>query len=531
MNERSTGRSRGDSLAKNARGTKSTVVALVLGTLVVDRAALAQRRRPSPPVAPAQSALPPEADLHFRRAIQLATEHSELPALVEFRRAYELSRNALVRFNIAAVEIELGRYDEGLASLEAYEREAPIEVVAARRPQLMQMRERISSRSGSVRAPLPIAGMRLSLEGVGTDVRIVRDEAAARAGVRVPVGRYRATVSAPGHRARESEFDVASDAVISLDQPLEAIETTVTIRSNVEDADVVIDGRRVGRTPLGPIPVSEGTHRIEVHRAGYSRFEITALTQGTVSSVAANLLWLRGLPADEGARFALDREYRDVECSLDGERVPCDGTEVVPAGRHLLRVTGRDYVTLEQRVQLPVGRLERVEVTLVPRAEAQRESLDARWAWRRSGLIVGGVTVGVGVLAFLWAANTVRSLQLLDTAGKRFSQAVGACAVDLEMPTNMQLMCVRAMNPGLDYPLDTPAQFQQVPQRFEQDRTTNIFSVGAGAALVVVGGIGLVTGTVLFFTAPADRFATLPQRRPPMRAQYVPMLNGFGVRF
>lgn len=517
----------------NNRWLVSKALVLAMTVAMVDRSALAQRRRrtdprPSPP---AQSALPPEADLHFRRAIQLATEHSELPALVEFRRAYELSRNALVRFNIAAVEIELGRYDEGLASLEAYEREAPIEVVASRRAQLAQMRERISSRSGSVRVPLAIAGLRLSLEGVGSDVRIVREAAAARSGVRVPVGRYRAVVSAPGHRPRESEFDVASDAVLSLDQPLEAIETTVTIRSNVEDADVIIDGRNVGRTPLGPIPVAEGTHRIEVQRRGYSRFEITALTQGTVSSVAANLLWLRGLPADEGARFVLDREYREVECSLDGERVACDGTEVVPAGRHLLRVTGRDYVTLEQRVVLPVGRVERVEVNLVPRPEAQRESLDARWAWRRSGLIIGGVGLGGGVLAFLWSANTIRTLQELDTAGRRFSQAVGACSVTIEMPSSLQLACVRSMNVGLDYPLQTAEQFKKVPELFESERTANIFLVGAGAALVVVGGLGLVTGTILFFTAPADRFAEPPRRRPPLRAQLVPMFNGFGVRF
>lgn len=496
--------------------------------------ALAQRRhrrRETQAPAPAQSALPPEADLHFRRAIQLATEHSELAALVEFRRAYELSRNALVRFNIAAVEIELNRYDEGLASLDAYERDAPADIVRARQAQLTQMRERIMSRSGSVRVPLTIPGLRVELDGVGADVRIVREESAVRAGVRVPVGRYRARVSAPGHRSRESEFDVASDAVVSLDQPLEAIETTVTIRSNVEDADVIIDGRNVGRTPLGPIPVSEGTHRIEVQRPGYSRFEITALTQGTVSSVAANLLWLRGLPADEGARFVLEREYREVECSLDGERVACDGTEVVPAGRHLLRVTGRDYVTNEQRVTLSRGRIERVDVTLAPRPEAHRESLDARWAWRRSGLIIGGVGLGGGALAFLWAANTFRSLQQLGNEAGRFSQAVGTCGIMTDTPTDLQLACVRAMTPNFDYPLQTVAQYQAVPNRFEEDRTGQIFLIGAGAALVVVGGIGVITGTVLFFTAPADRFAEPPRRRPALRAQLAPTFNGFALRF
>ncbi|MFO0562825.1 MAG: PEGA domain-containing protein [Polyangiales bacterium] len=518
----------------NVRRLSAIHLTLTLAALLSEREAHAQRRRrarePSA-AAPAQSALPAEAELHFRRAIVLATEHSELSALVEFRRAYELSRNPLVRFNIAAVEIELGRYDEGLASLEAYQREAPADVVRERQAQLAQMRDRILSRSGSVRVPLAISGLRVELEAVGGEVRIVREEQAARGGVRVPVGRYRVRVSAPGHRARESEFDVASEAVVSLDQPLEAIETTVTIRSNVEDADVIIDGRNVGRTPLGPIPVSEGTHRIEVHRPGYSRFEITALTQGTVSSVAANLLWLRGLPADEGARFVLDREYRDVECALDGERVACDGTDVVPPGRHLLRVTGRDYLTLEQRVTLPVGRLERVDATLQVRPEAHRESLDSRWAWRRSGLIIGGVGLGGGALAFLWAANTFRSLQQLGAQYANFSQAVGSCGINSMMPTDLQLACVRSMTPNFDYPLMNAAQFAQVPNRFEEDRTGQVFLIGAGAALVVVGGLGVITGTILFFTAPADRFAEPPRRRPVLRAQLQPSFNGVTVRF
>jgi hypothetical protein len=51
--------------------------------------------------------------------------------------------------------------------------------------------------------------------------------------------------------------------MITLDQPLEALETTVTVRANVDDAEVRVDGRLIGRTPLSPIPVSEGTHRIE----------------------------------------------------------------------------------------------------------------------------------------------------------------------------------------------------------------------------------------------------------------------------
>jgi hypothetical protein len=257
----------------------SVLVAVVLATFSLAKDANAQRRRrrstPAGSSAPnatnatnatnptSGAAANPEAEAHFRRGLQLATEHSEMPALVEFRRAYELSRNELIRFNIAAVEIELNQYAEGLASLEAYERNAPPDVVRARRAQIDALRDRILSRSGIVRVPLEVQGLRVQCEAIAADARIVREGAVARAGIRIPVGRYRVSVSAPGHRSVEREFDVASGAMITLDQPLEALETTVTVRANVDDAEVRVDGRLIGRTPLSPIPVSEGTHRIE----------------------------------------------------------------------------------------------------------------------------------------------------------------------------------------------------------------------------------------------------------------------------
>lgn len=514
-----------------------TRAALVLScaSFALPMTAHAQRRRPrEPAAATGQSALSPQAELHFRRAIQLATEHAELAALVEFRRAYELSRNSLVLFNIAAVEIELNRYHEGLATLEQYEREAPADVVRARRAQLDQMRERILSRSGVVRVPLEVAGLRVEFESVGRDLRIVREEREARAGARVPVGRYRVRVSAAGYRASESEFDVSSEQVVTLDRPLEATQTTVTIRSNVDDADVSVDGRRVGRTPLGPIPVSEGTHRIEVVRPGYSRFEITAMTQGTVSSVAANLLWLRGLTADEGARFAIDRDYSEIECALDGERVACDGTDVVPPGRHVLRVTGRDYETHESRVDLRTGRLERVDVRLVPRPAAQRESLDRQWAQRRSGLIFGGLGLGGAILSALWTLNTLDDFQQINALSSEVLRTVGGCSITMPMAaTAAQLACARErLGAGFAYPLDTGPQLASAIAQIDGQRTGTVFLGGAGFALTVVGVGALVTGVVLFATAPGDRFATQPARRTLRTARAMrPTLNGFVLQF
>jgi hypothetical protein len=512
------------------------LAALTLSLIAPDALAQRARRRRTPPpdTTPATpTAQADESEQHFRRGLQLATERNYIAALVEFRRAYEISRNELLRFNIAAVEVELNHYDEGLASLEAYERSAPAEVVRARAVQLQQLRERILGRSGTIRVPQELPGMRIECVAIGADTRIIREGAAGRAGIRVPLGRYRVTLSAPGHRPNEREFDVASGSVVTLSEPLEAMETSVTVRSNVEDAEVRIDGRLVGRTPIAPIPVSEGTHRIEVSRAGYTRFEISAFTLGTVSAVAANLFWQRGLTADEAGRVALDNDYPDVECTLDGERVDCTGTDFVPPGRHVFRATGRDWVTQERRVELAPGRVTYVPMTLAARPEARRDSLDRQWAQRRSGLIIGGLGLSVGALGFLWAAGALRDLGTLNTQQSGYFNVLLDCgiALDSRAVTPALLQCVqRGVGANFQYPLVTPMDTVDALESFETTRSGTLLGLGFATALVGVGAIGLITGTVVFFTAPGDRFATVPPRRARALA-FSPTANGFALSF
>ena len=67
-------------------------------------------------------------------------------------------------------------------------------------------------------------------------------------------------------------------------------------------------------------------------------------------------------------------------------------------------------------------------------------------------------------------------------------------------------------------------------EQFETTRSGTLLGLGFATALVGVGAIGLITGTVVFFTAPGDRFATVPPRRARALA-FAPTANGFTLSF
>jgi hypothetical protein len=87
-----------------------------------------------------------EAEQHFARARQLYDEGDFGLALVEFRRAYDLSPNYRVLYNIGQVNIQLFNYAAARAALEKYLQDGGNEISAGRRTQteadLKMLRER-----------------------------------------------------------------------------------------------------------------------------------------------------------------------------------------------------------------------------------------------------------------------------------------------------------------------------------------------------------------------------------------------------
>jgi PEGA domain len=479
-----------------------------------------------------------EADERFRRGISLAGENNYTAALVEFRRAYDVSRNALILFNVAAMEIELNHFAEGQDALVEYQRSAPAPVVQARRAQIDALQTRVRERSGTITVALPHPGLRVQVDAIGTSgVRLVREGAAATAAIRLPIGRYRVTLTATGFRQRESEHDIAANSDTRVDTALEAARAQLTLRANVEAAEVKIDGRSVGFTPLSPQEVTEGEHRIEISRPGYTSFASTVNAQGNMGVIEATLQWAPSITAEQAAHMALDRAYSDVECTLDGHRIDCGGSDSVPPGPHTLRVSGRDYLPAEQTVRLDAGRVTRVELQLMARPEAIRESQERGNAQRRIGFIVGGVGLAAAIGGGIWFGLALPE-SLESTTNERNLRACQQGPGGVVVPERWDLMCFNTELRRQVQDTDIPPTFVSSPMEAQEEYAdqrdlaqTELVPAVVSGVLLGVGVIGITTGAILIATAPADRFSTPPPRRARLAPQFSPTLNGFALRF
>jgi len=121
------------------------VCVFVLPVAAVLFPSLTYAQTPPPPAAPTSPAAPapPEspgdgkaAEQHFQRAKQLYDEGDFALALVEFQRAYELSPNYRVLYNIGQVNIQLYKYAPARQALEQYLKDGGAEISAQRKTQV-----------------------------------------------------------------------------------------------------------------------------------------------------------------------------------------------------------------------------------------------------------------------------------------------------------------------------------------------------------------------------------------------------------
>ena len=130
---------------------------------------------------------------------------------------------------------------------------------------------------------------------------------------------------------------------------------TVTIRSNPEGADILFDGRRVGKTPYRLAGVTAGSHRVQLTLDGYQTYEST-IDASTQSSLLAELTPARGM-----VRVVV-RPYGDIY--INGEQKVRQTNSVfeqtLPTGNHVIRAEHPVLGYWEKRIRIDGGENEDV---------------------------------------------------------------------------------------------------------------------------------------------------------------------------
>lgn len=461
--------------------------ALALCLALAPAAALAQQ--PAPP--PAAIA---EARERYQRGIDLFEERNYDAAMAEFQRAYELTRNPAVLFNISATHELTGHFVEALDAMLDYERRAPAAAVAQRRADVDAALGRLRSRIGTIVIRFEAAGLDVRVDGLR------QPPTSGNLELRVAAGRHRVSLAAPHYQPREAEFDVAGGSTIVISEPLVPERAYMAVECNVRGAEVLVDGRPLASTPItSPLPVPEGSHHVVVRRPGYTTYETDVNSVGAGARVRADLAWSDPMPRDVGARVTVRANEPDIVATLDGRRIAADGTALVPPGRHTLRIERTDFLPDEREVDLAPGRDNPLEFFLLP-TPAYREAYSSS---RRRSLVAGAVVLGVGAAVLGGGA----ALFFIN------EDTLGAAAASRDANQAELTACARM----------SVCSSARTPVEVEQARNDATVDVDNATLLrwasVGIAGAGLVTsivGTVLLAGAPSgsrfERRASLVPR-------------------
>jgi tetratricopeptide (TPR) repeat protein len=166
------------------------------------------------PARPAAAAGSPadkaEARRHFQVGVTEAQAGAYREAVVEFKRAYELSPNFAVLYNLAMAEAALGDAAAALTTFERYLAEGGKAVPADRRAKVAGDMKPLLARTGSIVPHVTPVGAGLMLDGAALD------RTAAGRGVRVNVGAHTLAAAAEGYLPAEQAITVASGDVANV---------------------------------------------------------------------------------------------------------------------------------------------------------------------------------------------------------------------------------------------------------------------------------------------------------------------------
>jgi hypothetical protein len=185
-------------------------LALPLAAALALLPARALAQSPPTPVTPAAVE---EGKSHFQRGVAIFHEGDFRGALVEFRRAYELSHNYKVLYNMGQTEFELQDYAGALRAFQQYLADGGAEIEASRRASVEDDIKKLSGR---------VAKIEIKTNAAGADVLIddvVVGHAPLGEPVLVSMGRRKVAVQKGGlpPSARYVDLAAGDTATVSLD--------------------------------------------------------------------------------------------------------------------------------------------------------------------------------------------------------------------------------------------------------------------------------------------------------------------------
>lgn len=340
-----------------------------------------------------------QAKKRFDRALRLFEEGDNAGALAEFQRAWELTGNPIVLYDIGLVHDAMGAWVEADRALSEVLDTKPDPLTPAMRKRATDARARARSRIGTIVIEAKgdkLEGAIVELDGLEIGRWPLKDP------IRAGVGKHVVGLIATGFAPARAAVSVAGEAqtTVTLELlPMEGKVAQLRVSANVPRANVIIDGVLVGDTPLpSSIAVAPGKHVIEGKRAGYATAAtVLELTGGALGEARLDLREDPTAIAALGAKLHVHASPSSVSITIDGTPRDAMGPVPLPPGPHRLRVEAAGHYPIERDVLALEHVTTEVTMALTPTPEtldANDASIRAHRTWGFVGL-GGGVALGL----------------------------------------------------------------------------------------------------------------------------------------
>lgn len=214
----------------------------------------------------AQAAPPSEEDakkvvkLSAQAAVQYDKGNYD-KALEQYKKAHTLWANPKLSFSIVKCLEALKRYREALEVAQRGLKENPKSVLKSRLESKVTFLNKILSK-GRLRLTIRPSGSTVSIDGksVGTaplDVQILEP------------GKHELKITHPNYANIVQGITVNGGAELALSFTLQPLSGKLSISSTPSGAEVLIDGKSWGKTPLSNLTIPTGSHAVTVKYPGY----------------------------------------------------------------------------------------------------------------------------------------------------------------------------------------------------------------------------------------------------------------------
>lgn len=158
-----------------------------------------------------------EASTRFKRGLQLFDEGDYTLALVEFERAYQLAPNYRALYNIALVNVQLGRYADASRTFEQYLHDGGAAIPQSRRDEVAKTLQELKLRTAIVDITTNVPGAEVSLDGKPVDASRLHGP------MLIDAGEHTLRANSPGYQAAYRTVTLAGADRIAVRLQLVAI--------------------------------------------------------------------------------------------------------------------------------------------------------------------------------------------------------------------------------------------------------------------------------------------------------------------